>query len=255
MWNRWLPLLALPWVEPLELPLLTLKSLVWLLLFLLLWTPTALLIVVEASSVGSQESQVAVDVPPFAVCELVAAPVLFLLSWPWAAPPPTTALVPAPNRAAPNAAAAAFRMFMCFLAFPCRKPSGPFPAGLGGDHSNAQGVTSMKSCGHQPGGRQVSRRAPSWRSSRVGERAGRRPSAQERTPLARTKGGPFCHRERTPSRDGALQVTDLLDPERLAAALGAAVRGPVGVAAGHLEVTLLLVVVAVRVHPGHLGGR
>src|SRR5437588_2193646 len=47
----------------------------------------------------------------------------------------------------------------------------------------------------------------------------------------------------------------LLDPERLAAALGAAVRGAVGVAAGHLEVTLLLVVVAVGVHPGHLGGR
>src|SRR5205807_4715092 len=34
----------------------------------------------------------------------------------------------------------------------------------------------------------------------------------------RTLSGPFCHRGRRPSRDGALQVTDLLDPERLAAA-------------------------------------
>src|SRR5436309_5710229 len=54
--------------------------------------------------------------PPVPTWELVAVPVLLASSWPWAAPPTTTP-VPAPNRAAPNAAATAFRMFMCFLAF------------------------------------------------------------------------------------------------------------------------------------------
>src|SRR5439155_24423852 len=51
--------------------------------------------------------------PPVPTWELVAVPVLLASSWPWAAPP-TTALVPAPNRAAPNAAATAFRMFILF---------------------------------------------------------------------------------------------------------------------------------------------
>src|SRR4051794_32410464 len=81
--------------------------------------------------VAELPSSSAVEVPAFAFWELVAVPVLFLSSWPCAAPP-TTALVPAPNSAAPNAAATAFRMFMRFLAFLVEKPSGRIPAGLGG---------------------------------------------------------------------------------------------------------------------------
>src|SRR5439155_1197095 len=56
--------------------------------------------------------------PPVPTWELVAVPVLLASSWPWAAPP-TTALVPAPNRAAPNAAATAFRMFILFPSPSC----------------------------------------------------------------------------------------------------------------------------------------
>src|SRR5438552_11431147 len=114
------------------------------------------------------------DVPAFAFWELVAVPVLFVSSWPWAAPP-TTALVPAPNSAAPNAAATAFRMFMCFLAFLVESSPVGIRAGLAGTIATPGTV----------------RQRNAVEISRVVAHARRRPWEKKGPPLARTKGGPF----------------------------------------------------------------
>src|SRR6184192_2205299 len=70
-----------------------------------------LLAVVGASIDAEQSVHVALESPPVAELAFFALPVELLDRRPWAGPA-TTAPVPAPNSAAPNAAATAFRMFI-----------------------------------------------------------------------------------------------------------------------------------------------
>src|SRR5437588_115720 len=112
MWNFWLPERLLPWFLAEALPPL----LLFLLLLRMLLEPewlTMLDLALMLALTVADVSFVADAEPPVAFGVLVAVPVLLLSSRPWAAVTP----VPAERSAAPNAAATALRVFMCFLAF------------------------------------------------------------------------------------------------------------------------------------------